>query len=287
MQNVVFGLTTGSIYALIALGFSLVFKTSGILSFAHPQIMMVSGLLGYTLMNDLGLAYPVAALLCACAGAALSMLMNTAVLDPIRKRKGSENKLVVATIGVGLIMISLATLIWGPHALAYPQRYSGAPISIGGVTISPTGIGVLVTTVVVLAAFQLLVARTGIGIAMRACSADPQTASLIGIPVSRTIAVSFALSGALAGLAGVLLGLLYFASFDMGTSGLKSLCAAVIGGFGSLPGAVIGGLLLGLIEAFSSYFLPSQYNDTIVYGVLIGTLLLLPQGLLGLKQREL
>jgi branched-chain amino acid transport system permease protein len=287
MQNVVFGLTTGSIYALIALGFSLVFRTSGLLSFAHPQIMMICGLFGYTAMSYLGLPYPVAALGCACAGAALSFLMDAVVLRPIRKRKGSENNQIVATIGVGIVLVSAATLIWGPHALPYPQRYSGSPILIGGVSFSLISLGVLVTTVVALTAFQLLLTKTGLGIAMRASSADPQTASLIGIPVSRTIAISFALSGALAGLAGVLLGLLYFASFDMGSSGLKSLCAAVIGGFGSLAGAVIGGLALGIIEAFSSYFLSSQYNDVIIYGVLIVTLLLLPQGLFGLKQREL
>jgi branched-subunit amino acid ABC-type transport system permease component len=205
----------------------------------------------------------------------------------MRARRADENSLVVATIGLGIILMSAGMLLWGPYSLPYPQ--ASAPVSwrLGSLAIDQKSVAVWISAVAAVAALQFFLRHTRLGIAMRAAAADPTTASIVGVPVRAIAAFSFGLSGALAGLAGVLIASLYYASFEMGAAGLKSLCAAVIGGFGNLPGAVVGGLLLGLFEAYATVHLSAQFTDTLIYGLLIVFLLVRPQGLLGTAQRKI
>lgn len=286
LQYAAFGIASGGIYALLALGFSLIYQTTGLLSFVHPQVMMVGGMVGYTLLAQAGLPPALAAVGSAVAGAVLSVLIDVAVLAPIRRRSGSDLHMVVATIGLGIILVSAATLIWGPYSLPYPQADT-ARVLIMGYSLDRANLNVLGATAFALIAFQLLLTRTNIGLAMRASAMDTITAGIVGIPVRRMTIAAYAFSGALAGLAGALIGSMYYASFEMGGSGLKALAAAVLGGFGNLTGAVIGGFALGMLESTSSFYIGGQYNDSLIYGILILVLLIWPQGLLGRKEREL
>jgi branched-chain amino acid transport system permease protein len=286
LQQIVYGLTTGSIYALIALGFSLVFQTTALLSFAHPQLMMLGGMMGYSILARLNLPFVVAASGAAVFSALVSVLVDLMILRPMRWRQASENNLIVVTIGIGIILMSSAMLLWGPYSMPYPHAAGAASFSVAGLVFEEKSIAIWVTVVAALMLFQWFLRRSRLGLAMRAGAADPATAELVGIPIRWMVALSFALSGALAGLAGALIGSLYYASFDMGTAGLKSLCAAVIGGFGNLPGAVLGGLLLGVFESFMTTHVAAQLTDTFIFGLLIVFLLIRPQGLLGAVQRK-
>jgi branched-chain amino acid transport system permease protein len=204
----------------------------------------------------------------------------------MRRRKGDENNLIVVTIGVGIILVSLAMLGWGPYSLSYPQATSPQPLLFGDIAVDRKSVWVWVATAASLLAFQYFLRRTRAGIAVRAAAVDPATATLAGVPLRLMAALSFGLSGALAGIAGVMISSMYYASFELGATGLKSLCAAVIGGFGNLPGAVVGGLLLGIFEAAVSVNISAQFTDMLVYGLLIFFLLVRPQGLFGKVQRK-
>lgn len=286
LQQTVDGVTTGSIYALVALGFSLIFQTSALLSFAHPQLMMLGGLIGYTFLARLHLPFVVALLAAALFAGLLSAAIDALVLRPMRRRKADDNSLIVVTIGVGIILTSAGMLAWGPYSLPYPQAASPSPLSVAGVSVEEKSVAIWIAALVALGLFQLFLRRARLGLAMRAAAADPMAATLCGVPTRATTTISFGLSGALAGIAGVLIGSLYYASFEMGAAGLKSVCAAVIGGFGSLPGAVLGGLLLGLFESFVTVHVSAQFSDIFIYGLLIVFLLFRPQGLLGTGPRK-
>jgi branched-chain amino acid transport system permease protein len=286
LQQALYGLTTGSIYALVALGFSLVFQTTALLSFAHPQLMMLGGMVGYTILARFNAPFVLAAAGAALFSGLISVLIDLAILRPMRWRRATENNLVVVTIGVGIILMSLAMLVWGPYSLPYPNADKPVSFAAAGLIFEQKSIAIWIAVVATLLVFQIFLRRSRLGLAMRAGAVDSATAELVGIPIRWVIALSFALSGALAGLAGALIGSLYYASFDMGATGLKSLCAAVIGGFGNLPGAVLGGLLLGVFESFMTTHVAAQLTDTFIYGLLILLLLVRPQGLLGAVQRK-
>jgi branched-subunit amino acid ABC-type transport system permease component len=286
IQLFVYGVSIGAVYALIALGFSIIFKTTGLLNFAHQEIMMVGGLFGYTLMTrlDLPLIVTIVAAMIVCSGIAFAM--ERFGLARIRRRGGSDLNMVVATIGIAIVIMSLAILIWGAYPLSYPHGKETA-LRLWGIVIDYKYLWILITALAALLVLQLFLRRSRYGLAMRASSADPATAELMGIPTQNMSSLAFAVSGALAGLAGVLIALLYYASFDIGTIGLKALTAAVIGGFGSLPGAVIGGLILGVLETFGTIYLTSDFSNALAFVVLIVVLLVRPSGLIGAKVREI
>lgn len=286
LQQLIYGVSIGSVYALIALGFSIIFQTTGILSFAHQEIMMVGGLFGYTLLTRLGLPFAAvipAAMVC-CAGLACGV--DRFALAQIRRKGGSDLNMVVATIGIATVITSVAVLIWGAYPFSYPNAELSKPLRIGEITVDPKYLWILASSLTALFVLQYFLKWTRYGIAMRASAVDQATAEMMGIPTDRMASVAFAVSGALAGLSGVLIALLYYASFDMGAIGLKALAAAVIGGFGSLPGAVIGGLVLGILETYGTIYLSSDFTNALSFVVLILVLLVWPGGIAGVKMRE-
>ncbi len=286
LQQIVYGTTVGSVYALIALGFSMIFRTAGLLNFAHQEFMMVGGLLGYTLLARLHLPFlvAVAGVLLGCAVASLGL--ERLGIAPIRRRGGTVMNMVVATIGWSIVITNASMLVWGAYSLSYPQANLARPLRVAGVSLTVQHLWILGVGFGMMILLQLLLKRTRLGLAMRAAAEDPATAEVMGIPIDRVIALTFALSGGLAGVAGILIGSLYYASFEMGILGLKSLSAAVLGGFGSLPGAMLGGLLLGVLETLGAVYIKSEYNDIIVYGLLVLILLARPTGILGETRRE-
>jgi branched-chain amino acid transport system permease protein len=277
-SQVIFGLAIGSIYSLIAIGFSMIFRATGLLHFAHPDLMMIGAMIGYTVATRTH-APLLGVFIVAGAGVAiLSAAIDRIAFRPMR-RQGALVNLIIATIGWSIVLVNVAIFIWGTEPLAYPQQYLPKGRQIGGLVIVPQNLVMLGVGAVVMLALQAFFARTRIGQALRATAENPVAAQLMGIRVERMMTLTFLLSGFLAGGAGVLIATIVYANFDLGLIGIKSFAAAVLGGFGQIGGAMAGGLVLGLIEALGAFYISSAFKDLIAYTLLILVLLVRPTGL--------
>jgi branched-chain amino acid transport system permease protein len=280
LGQVVFGLAIGSIYSLIAIGFSMIYRATGLLHFAHPDLMMIGGMVGYTLASRTHLPLP---LLFVCSGLAvalLSALIDRVGFRALRRRQAHLN-LIIATIGWSIILVNLALFVWGTAPLSYPEPYLPRGIAVGGLVIVPQNLAMLGVGGVAMLALQLFFSRTVTGQALRATAENPVAAQLMGIRVERMMSLTFLLSGFLAGGAGVLVASIVYANFDLGLIGIKSFAAAVLGGFGHVAGAMAGGLILGLAETMGAFYVSSAFKDIIAYTLLILILLVRPNGLFG------
>jgi branched-chain amino acid transport system permease protein len=276
--QVIFGLAIGSIYSLIAIGFSMIYRATGLLHFAHPDLMMIGGMIGYTLATRTHLPLLALFFLSGVGVAVLSMLIDRVGFRPMR-RQGALLNLIIATIGWSIILVNIALLVWGTAPLAYPEEYLPRGQSVHGLVIVPQNLLMLGVGLLAMLALQLFFARTRIGQALRATAENPVAAQLMGIRVERMMSLTFLLSGFLAGGAGVLVASIVYANFDLGLIGIKSFAAAVLGGFGQIGGAMAGGLLLGLIETMGAFYVSSAFKDIIAYTLLILVLLVRPNGL--------
>lgn len=297
MQYIINGLTLGSIYALIALGYTMVYGILKFINFAHGDVLMVGayiGLLTYqALLGDstsaswMMLAFLIALVVSALLCALLGMFIERVAYKPLR----NANRLapLLSAIGVSFILSNGAAWVFGTQSRRFPYPFANNPISILGVTITPHQILIVIVAVVMMVALTFFVNRTRMGKAMRATSLDQGTSELMGINVNRVISLTFAIGSALAAVGGIL------ASFDfrvypsMGTmTGLKAFVAAVIGGIGNISGAMLGGVLLGILESVGAPLLhiPNAMKDTIAFAVLIIILLVKPDGILGKNEKE-
>ncbi len=290
LQQVLNGVSLGAIYALIALGYTMVYGVLRFINFAHSDVFMLGAFVGWATVERLHLptrsfggglaALALAMVVCAILGVVIEKL----AYKPLRNR--STLTVLITAIGVSLLIQNVSqnpTIGFGPNPRAYPELFPARQIHLGGLTVSTNQIVVLAVTVVLLAVLHWIVHRTRTGTAMRALSFNATAASLVGINNDRIISFTFALGSALAGAGGVLYATLY-PSIDplMGTlPGLKAFVAAVLGGIGNLPGAALGGLLIGLVETFVSGTRLSTFRDAIAFAILIAILLFRPAGLLG------
>lgn len=305
IQQLLNGLLSGSLYALIALGYTMVYGILRIINFAHGDVLMVGALVGLSAIRALQAAFPalptLAVLVLATALAMLASALLAVLIERVayrRLRNAPRLAPLISGIGVSLLLQTLAMLVWSRNPQVFPQLLSMDPIELthGDTSHAPaiTNVTALTTigiAVLVMLGLWLLVKRTRLGRAMRAVSENPQVASLMGINPNAVVLVTFAIGGALAALAGVMMASNYgSAHFYMGfLPGLKAFTAAVLGGIGNLQGAMLGGLLLGLIEAFGTGYLGewtggvfgSNYQDVFAFLVLIAVLVLRPSGLLG------
>jgi len=289
-QQVVNGLAVGSIYALIALGYTMVYGVLRFINFAHSEVFMVGAFSGYflsRLVPDGSLVGAVLVLLGAMAiCATLGMTIERLAYRPLRGR--STLTALITALGVSLLLQNLGQQIFGANPRSFPALFPVRNFQWGGLTISSTQITVFIVTLILLFALRYIVQHTRTGIAMRALSFNPVAASLVGINSDRVIAFTFALGSSLAAAGGILYAMSY-PSIDplMGTvPGLKAFVAAVLGGIGNIPGAAAGGLLLGLVETTVVGLGGSTYRDAVAFAVLILILLLRPNGLLGQAQAE-
>ena len=293
-QHVINGLSLGSIYALIALGYTMVYGVLRLINFAHSEVYMLGSFIGYYSALRLGLGETsslgglIAVLLIAMLGSALvGMLIERLAYRPLRG-SSSINSLITA-VGVSLLLQFSGQLIFGADPKFFPQIYQPEGQWIfGELQLNPLQVIVAVIAVILMLILQFVIYRTRLGRAMRAVSFSRDTASLMGIPVDRVISATFMLGSALAGAAGVLVGLIY-PKIDplMGVMpGLKAFVAAVVGGIGNVVGAVIGALTLGLAEEFVVAYGKSTYRDALAFTLLILILLFRPNGLLGVNRRE-
>ena len=279
MQFLAAGLTAGSIYALVALGFSIIFNASRVLNFAQGEFVMLGGMCAVSL---LGMGLPLApALIVAVLATALAGL----VLERLALARGAQNSvmtMIIITIGASILLRGLAQLVWDKRIHALPPLSGDRPIAILGATVLPQSLWILGATLAIVVALRAFFLRTRVGKAMLATSHNRLAAQLCGIDVRRVVLASFGLAAALGAVAGVLVAPITYTSYDVGVMlGLKGFAAAIIGGLGSFPGAVAGGLLLGVLESFGAGFVSSAYKDAIAFAVILLVLVIRPDGLLG------
>jgi branched-chain amino acid transport system permease protein len=277
-QLFIAGLSTGSIYALVALGLVLVFKATGILNFAHGEFVTLGAYFGLFAAVLFGLSYPLALLLAVLGSAIAGLAMERAVVRPLVN--APPFTVVIATLAIGLSVKNILRLSWQQNLAIIPGTVN-TQIAIGPLSVNPQYLIVIALSFTLLIALALFFKLTPLGIAMRAVAEDRRAARLAGINVERVLMLTFTTSAAMAAVAGMLLAPLTGVHVEMGWIIVKALVAAGLGGFTSLPGAVLGGLLLGLMEAFSGLLLDGVTRDLGVFGLLILALLLRPQGLLG------
>jgi branched-chain amino acid transport system permease protein len=280
IQFIFAGLTGGAIYALVALGFGVVHNTMGIVNFTQVDFVSLGGMILYSALVTAGLPMA-AALMAAVAGVTLvAALVEVVGIRPSR----SENHLVLIflTIGLSIILRGAMKIIWGKNRLAVPPLSGEAPLHLAGASILPQTLWILGLTTLAIIGLVLFFRKTSMGLAMRGVAANPQAAAVVGLKVWRVKAMSFALAGALGGLAGCLVTPITTLSYDVGVLlGLKGFAAAILGGFGSFPGAILGGLILGLLESLGAAYISSAYKDVIAFIVLLLVLFIRPRGLLG------
>ncbi len=280
LQYLFAGLTNGAIYALIALGFSVVNNTMGIVNFVQVDFVSLGGMLMFSALFAVGLPmFP--GLLLAVAGVALvAMLIERVGLRPAR----SDNHLVLIflTVGLSIILRGIIKLAWGKNRMALPPLTPDVPFRIFGASVLPQALWILLLTMIAIALLTWFFYRTSLGLSMRAVASNPTAAAVVGIPAGRVRMTSYAIAGALGGLAGVLVTPITTLSYDVGVLlGLKGFAAAILGGFGSFPGAILGGLGLGLLESLSAGYWSSAYKDVVAFAVLLLVLCVRPTGLLG------
>lgn len=286
IQTLISGLSLGSIYALIALGYTMVYGIAKMLNFAHGDIIMVGAYAVITAVFTMGLPPFIAILISIALCALLGIVIEFLAYRPLRQAQPLA--VLITAIGVSYLLQNLALLIYGSEQKAFPTIVALPTVHIGGVYIDGITLATLVVTAVIMVALSLFINKTRMGKAMRAVSEDKGAAQLMGINVNTTISVTFAIGSALAAIAGVLLCATYptLTPTTGSMPGIKAFTAAVFGGIGSIPGALLGGLLLGVIEIFAGAYISTQLSTAVVFGVLIVVLLVKPAGLLGKTVRE-
>lgn len=277
------GLTIGCVYSLIGLGFALTLKATDLINFAHSEMVMLGAFFGLMLVGYFGVPFVAAVLIAAVATGCVGVIIERGILGPIMVRKAPQLNLLIATLGLSIALQALAIIIWGREPIAYPDLFSSEPLVLLGLRLQPLQLWILGLSFAVMAALQWFFQRTVTGIAWRAASLDATTAALYGVGTRRNVALTFGLSAALGGAAGVMIAPLFFASFGLGHSLIvKAFAATALGGFG-IVGTMVGGLALGVIETLTAGLISSDYKNIITYGLLIAILMLffrprLPKG---------
>ena len=272
LQIVVAGVTIGSIYAIVALGFTIIFNVTGIINFAQGEFVMLGGMLSWWMIGRFHLPPALAFALAIAMTAGVGLGLERLAIRPARS--APPLSLIILTVGAATVIRGVASIAWGKDAQPVPAFSGEAPIHVLGAAIVPQTLWVLGVTLAIMAVLQLLLSSTMLGKALRACSINRRAAGLVGVDSQRMAALSFALSAGLGAIGGVIIAPVTMASYDAGVMlGLKGFTAAAVGGLGSQPGAVIGGLALGVLESLGTA-VRSEYKDAIALVLLLAVLLL-------------
>jgi branched-chain amino acid transport system permease protein len=282
MQYLITGLTIGSMYAIVALGFVTIYSVTKVINLAQGEFVMLGGMIMFS-FTQAGVPYIFSFLLTIITVVIIGWLIEATI---IRKAKNADAlSLIILTIGAAIFIRGIASMIFGKDAVKIePFLANNEPISIFGASITPQSIWVMVFMLAIVAMLYILMEKTMIGKAFRACSANPLAARLMAISPKKMSAFSFAFSAGLGAIAGLVIAPIIFPAYDMGIMlGIKGFSASILGGLGSAPGAVIGGILLGLIESFGAGYISSGMKDAIAFGAVLILLLVRPFGILGEK----
>ncbi len=278
LQTLVGGLGMGAVYALVAMGFSIVYRTMGLVNFAHADVVMIGAFLAATLFVTMHLPFVVAISAAVLLTAVIGFGMER-ILRPLESK--DLNLMLIGTIGFGIMLQSVAMLIWGSFGVAVPTPIPNVPIDLGGIIVTTYQLFVLVVSGIVMLVLYLFLDRTKLGTAMQAAAMDRSAATAMGVNVSTSNAMAFAIGSAIAAVAGALVGPLLYVNPALGVYvGIKGFAAAILGGFGSIPGAIVGGLIFGLIEAFAAGPL-SAYSELLTFVVFALAMMVRQTGIFG------
>lgn len=284
LQLLISGLSQGCVYGLIALGFVLIYKATEMVNFAQGDLMMFGAFLAFSFVNVMGLPFVWAVLATLACMAVLGIVLERVVL---RSMIGEPPfAVLMVTIGLGFMLRAVAGIIWGnePRSLALP--YAGGVVEVGELYIGYENIAIVLGTALLCAVLFVFFRFTRLGIAMQAASQNQLAACYVGISVSRIVSLVWALSAMIAATAGILVAPVVLVDPLMGFLGIKAFAAAIVGGFGSLPGAILGGLIIGVVEQFAGLYLPPGFANTTAYVILLLMLLVRPEGLFSTMQQK-
>ena len=284
LQLLVGGIAVGCIYALIGLGYSLIYSASGLMSFVQGEIFMLGAYVAFTIYVGLGIPFLLAVLIAIGFMFAFGMLLERSMISPLLRRGSQQIHIVLATIGLSIFLKNFAMILWGSDVKNFPSSFGENPIKMGPISISPQQIAIVVVTLACMVLLHLFMSRTKLGTSLRAAAQDPMAAGVVGINVPLTVGMAWALAAALSAVAGILLAPIYGVYPKMGAIlSTKGFAAAVLGGFGNMYGAIIGGLMFGVVETMAAGYLSSSFKDIISFGVLIVVLFVMPHGILKVK----
>ena len=278
-SQVVSGLATGCVYALIALGFVLIFKATDVVNFAQGEFVMASGFMSYTLLIGVGIPYGLVLVATIVLSGLMGVVLERVVVRPIMD--APIFSIVIATIGASIVLRSSAGIVYGYDVLPLPTIFSKDPVRLGVLQFTAMDVGVIGSSLVIMLALYLFFKLTKTGMAMRATAQSQTAARLMGVSIKRIFSLTWAISAAIGGVAGVLIAPIIYLDPNLGFIGVKAFAGAILGGFGSIPGAIVGGMLLGVIENLSGYFFNAGIKQVSTYILLILVLVVRPAGLFG------
>jgi len=286
LQTILSGVSIGCIYGLVALGFVLIFKATEIINFAQGEMMVLGAFIALTLINVLGFPYWVALLLTTVLLGLFGMLLERTVLRSLIGEPVFA--IVMLTIGLGYFVRSSVSMVpgWGTDTHGFRTPFTDRVVRYGELVLSWEQLAIILMTGALILILFAFFRFTRIGVAMRAASQNQLAAAYMGISVNRVFSLTWTISAALGGFAGVLLSPITFVHMNMGFIGLKAFPAAVLGGFGSIPGAIVGGLIIGITESLAGVYLPVGWKDIAAYIILILVLIIRPQGLFGIQEKK-
>jgi branched-chain amino acid transport system permease protein len=277
LQLIVNGAASGCIYGLIALGFVLIYKATEMVNFAQGDIMMLGGFAAFSFITWFGLPYWIGGLLAIIVTAAFGYLLDATVLRRVIGQP--QFAVVMLTLGLGFIFRAAAGITWGYDSVGFNTPFTNKTVDVGGLVLGQDNLSIIVGTVLLCIVLYLFFSKTRLGVAMQAASQNQLAAYYMGIPVRTIFSLIWAISAGVACLAGILLSPVSMIDVNMGGLAIKAFAAAVIGGFGSIPGSLIGGVIVGIVEQFAGYELPAGFQEVTANVVLLAMLLIRPQGL--------
>jgi branched-chain amino acid transport system permease protein len=282
IQSLVNGVGIGLVYGLVAIGFCVIYNASGIVNFAQGVFVMLGGMFAHTLLVRMGLPMVFAALISIVLVALVGVLVQLLVIQPMWKRKAPLFAIILATLAVQLLIEQIVILTLGDQPRTYPNFTAGGPMKLGTIAFDYQLFWVLACGLLMVGALSLFFNKTRVGRALRACSQNREAAALLGIPVSRMLMLSFALSAALGAAAGILITPTQYTAYSVdGPFGINGFIAAIIGGFGSAPAALVGGILLGVVQAGAIVVFGAGFKNVVALTILLIVLLFFPNGLVG------
>lgn len=284
IQQIVNGLAMGCIYAMVAIGFVLIYKATEVINFSQGELMMVGAFIAFTCINKLHFPFIISFIIALILMGIFGMVLERVFLRPLVGEAAFS--MVMLTIGLSIFIRSIAGMIWGYDTYTFTAGITDYPIQLGPLALSSVHLWIIGVTVLLVLILYLFFSRTRLGIAMEATSQNQLAAFLMGIGVKGVFMRIWAISAMVAAVAGILLTPIQFLNYNMGFIGLKAFPAAVLGGFGSIPGAIVGGIIIGVSESLAGVYLPSGFKDVFAWIILIAVLMIRPEGIFGIQERK-